>query len=163
MRRTFAASVLATLLVAAPAFAAAADADARVPALDLTAVAAAAAAPAEQAPPNFTSTIEARLRRPGALPALYVASAALQGYDAYSTLTVLKNGGIEANPFMKSVVKQPVAFVALKAGVTATSILAAEKLWKNGNRVGAIGLMVASNAVMGFVAANNARVLAGQK
>ena len=162
MRRTFAAPVLATLLVAAPAFAAAADADARVPALDLTAVTA-AAAPAEQAPPNFTSTIEARLRRPAALPALYVASAALQGYDAYSTLTVLKNGGIEANPFMKGVVKQPVAFVALKAGVTATSILAAEKLWKNGNRVGAIGLMVASNAVMGFVAANNARVLAGQK
>ena len=52
------------------------------------------------------------------------------------------------------------AFVALKATVAATSIMAAEKMWKHGNRIGAIGVMVASNVAMGFVAANNARVLA---
>lgn len=50
--------------------------------------------------------------------------------------------------------------VALKATVAATSVMAAEKMWKNGNRLGAIGVMVASNVAMGFVAANNARVLA---
>jgi hypothetical protein len=56
-------------------------------------------------------------------------------------------------------VKSPAAFVAMKASVTAASIMAAERLWKGHHRMGAIGLMVASNVIMGVVAANNARVL----
>jgi hypothetical protein len=40
-------------------------------------------------------------KRPSMLPGLYATSAALQGYDAFSTLNALKNGGQEANPFMK--------------------------------------------------------------
>ena len=163
MRRTIAASFLAILLVAAPALAA--DTDAKTPALDTTAaVAAAARASTDTQPtPDFSSRIEARLRRPMALPTLYVASAGLQGYDAYSTLTALKQGGVEANPLMKNVVKHPAVFVALKASVAATSIMAAERMWKNGNRLGAVSVMVASNVAMGFVAANNARVLARLK
>jgi hypothetical protein len=43
--------------------------------------------------------------------------------------------------------------------VTAASILAAEQLWKGNHRAGAIGLMIASNVMMGMVAAHNARVL----
>ncbi|MBS1818268.1 MAG: hypothetical protein JSU08_10085 [Acidobacteria bacterium] len=165
MRRTLAASLLASFLVAAPAFAA--DGPGTTPALDLSAAtlaaatAAAAAAEPAQFPPNFSTSVEARFRRPSVLPALYAASAALQGYDAYSTLSGLKSGAVEANPLMKPVVKNPAAFVALKAGVAATSIMAAEKMWKSGNRLGAIGVMVASNVAMGLVAANNARVLAG--
>jgi hypothetical protein len=100
-----------------------------------------------------------RLRRPLVLPALYVGAAALQAYDAYSTLRVLQAGGVEANPVMRTLVKSPVAFVALKAGVTVASIAAAEKLWKQQHRVGAIAVMVASNALMGAVAAHNASVL----
>ena len=98
-------------------------------------------------------------RRPVTLPALYVGSALLQGYDAYSTLTVLKHGGTEANPLMKSVTKSPVAFIGLKAGVATMSIMAAEKMWKSHNRVGAVLTMVASNSFMAMVAAHNSRVL----
>lgn len=162
MHRILTASVLGVLLVAAPVMAA--DADQPVPALTLTAAALATASTVSTdtpavPPPDFTSSIIERYRRPGALPALYVASAALQGYDAYSTMSALNRGAVEANPLMKNVVKSPVAFVALKATVAATSIMAAEKLWKGGNRIGAIGVMVASNVAMGFVAAHNARVL----
>lgn len=46
---------------------------------------------------------------------------------------------VEANPVMKTVTKSPIAFVALKATVAATSIMAAEKMWKSGNRTGAVG------------------------
>lgn len=160
MRRTFAASFFATLLVAAPVVAA--DTDAKTPALDTTAavVAAPRTSPETRGIPDFSSRIVVRVHRPAALPALYVASAALQGYDAYSTLTALKQGGLEANPLMKNIVKHPAAFVALKATVAATSIMAAERMWKNGNRLCAVGVMVASNVAMGFVAASNARVLA---
>jgi hypothetical protein len=99
--------------------------------------------------------------RPSALPALYVASALLQGYDAFSTMKALKSGAHEANPFMQHVVKSPAAFIAVKASVTTASVMAAEQLWKNNHRAGAIGLMIASNAMMGMVAAHNARVIAG--
>lgn len=101
--------------------------------------------------------------RPLALPALYGASALLQGYDAYSTLTVLKHGGVEANPVMKGLTKSPAAFIGLKAGVTMMSIMAAERMWKSRNRVGAIATMIISNGLMTAVAANNARVLSRVK
>ncbi len=158
--RTIIAVLFGAFLVASPALAA--DAEPTMPALVISDVVVADVA-AQPPVPNFSTRIEARLRRPGLLPSLYVASAALQGYDAYSTLTVLKHGGVEANPLMKTVTKSPIAFVALKATVAATSIMAAEKMWKSGNRLGAIGVMIASNAAMGFVAANNARVLAQVK
>ena len=58
---------------------------------------------------------------------------------------------------------QPAAFVAMKAGVTMASIMAAESLWKNHHRFGAIGLMVASNLMMGVVAKHNAQVLSTLK
>lgn len=163
MHRILTASFLGALLVAAPVMAA--DADQPVPALHVTAAALATAAldTSSVPPPDFTSSITERYRRPGVLPGLYMASAALQGYDAYSTITALKQGGVEANPLMKQVVKSPIAFVALKASVAATSIMAAEKMWKGGNRIGAIGVMVASNVAMGYVAAHNARVLASLK
>ena len=38
--------------------------------------------------------------RPSVLPALYVSVAALQGYDAYSTLRAVKQGAVEVNPML---------------------------------------------------------------
>lgn len=153
MRHLFTAAALGFTLMTAPAFAAeptpiADAASAAVAALEV---------PAPQA--DFRTTVEGRLRRPAALPAMYAASVALQGYDAYSTLTVLKAGGVEANPMMKTITKSPAAFIALKAGTAALSIMAAENMWKSGHKAAAIGVMVASNVAMSFVAANNARVL----
>lgn len=102
-------------------------------------------------------------RRPMILPALYGASAFLQGYDAYSTLSVLNRGGVEVNPVMKGITKSPAAFIGLKTGVTMLSIMAAERMWKSRNRVGAVATMIISSGLMTVVAANNARVLSRLK
>ena len=98
-------------------------------------------------------------RRPSILPALYLGSAALQAFDAYSTMSALKSGGTEANPLMKSAASNPVALIGIKATVTVASIMAAERMWRGHNRIGAIAVMAASNGMMAIVAAHNASVL----
>lgn len=162
MRRLLVASLLGSLLTASTTLAADQE-GAATPGLSAAAAAAViasapsydkAAAAAEQNAPRVF-----KFGRPSLLPALYGTSAVLQGYDAYSTLAVLKHGGVEVNPVMKGITRHPAAFVGLKAGVTMMSIMAAERMWKNHNRVGAVLTMVASNSLMAMVAANNARVL----
>ena len=158
MRRLLAASLTGLLLTASTAFAADQQGAASVaPIMSAAATALAAAPDAETA--KFIRRYNTASHRPMILPALYGASAVLQGYDAYSTLTVLKHGGVEANPVMKGITSNPMMFIGLKAGVTAISIVAAERMWKNHNRLGAIATMVVSNGLMATVAANNAKVL----
>ncbi|MEQ1726895.1 MAG: DUF5658 family protein [Vicinamibacterales bacterium] len=157
--------LIATLLGAAlstPAFAADVN-DTRPAALVIAPATIAAAASSTAANADLATRSDWKYGRPSMLPALYATSAALQGYDAYSTLTALKHGGREANPLMKGIVKSPAAFVAMKAGVTMASIMAAESLWKNNHRFGAIGLMLASNLMMGVVARHNSQVLSTLK
>jgi hypothetical protein len=76
----------------------------------------------------------------------------------YSTRQALARGAREANPLMQGVVGNTSAFVALKVGVGAASIVAAERLWKT-NKPAAIGVMIAGNSVAAIVAARNARTL----
>jgi Domain of unknown function (DUF5658) len=156
MRRTLVGSLVGLLLMTSSAFAADDHTTTAVtPAI-------AAAAPSLVRPDlaaNLTVAPRIAPRRPLVLPSLYAGSAFLQGYDAYSTLTALKNGGSEANPLMKGITKSPVAFIGLKAGVTMMSIMAAERMWKDNNRLGAVLTMVASNGLMAAVAAHNAAVL----
>lgn len=165
MRRLLVATLLGAAL-STPAFAADAN-DAQAPALAIAPATIAAAAAATTASntidlaPRTTGSF--KYGRPTLLPALYATSAVLQGYDAYSTLSALKNGAREANPMMSGLTRNPAAFVAMKAGVTTASIMAAERLWKTNHRMGAIGLMIASNAMMGVVAAHNSRVLSTLK
>lgn len=165
MHRVFLASAMGVLLASSPALAA--DDNNGPAAIVAPAMAAAASALAPAADlrvPVPAMPKAARVAgRPFALPALYAGAAALQAYDTYSTLAVLKLGGREVNPVMKGVTKSPVAFVALKAGMATMSIMAAERMWKRNNRAGAILTMVASNAFMAYVASNNARVLARMK
>ena len=99
------------------------------------------------------------LSRPAVLPFLYGGSIVLQAFDAYSTLKVLNVGGVESNPAMQGMAGNRAAFIGTKAAVSAASILAAERLWKNHHRVGAIVLMATSNALMTAVAAHNASVM----
>lgn len=163
MRRLLVATLLGAAL-STPAFAADA-ADSAAPALTIR-PATVAAATADTAALNTTDLAPRgtfKYGRPSLLPALYATSAALQGHDAFSTLSALSRGAREANPVMGSVVRNPAAFIAVKAGVTTASIMAAERLWKTNHRVGAIGLMIASNAMMGIVAAHNSRVLSTMK
>ena len=160
MRRLLVATLLGATLCT-PAFGA--DANDPQPAALVIAPAAIAAATSPAANVVLATRSNWKYGRPSILPALYATSAALQGYDAYSTLSALKNGGREANPLMQGIVKSPAALVAMKASVTMASIMASESLWKNNHRVGAIGLMVASNLMMGAVAKHNAQVLSTLK
>ena len=157
MRRTLVGSLVGLLLLSSSVFAADDETTATVtPAM--------AAAAATLARPDLTANLNvaprmAVRRRPLALPSLYAGSVFLQSYDAYSTLSALSNGGTEANPLMKGITKSPVAFIGLKAGVTVMSIMAAERMWKDNNRVGAVLTMVATNGFMAAVAAHNTAVL----
>ena len=96
--------------------------------------------------------------RPLVLPFLYAGSVLLQGYDAYATLTVLKQGGTEVNPLLKGI-KSPVALVGLRAGLTALSIVQAERMWKRDQRLGAVLTMVAVNGFMAVAAVHNYAVI----
>ena len=161
MRRILTATLVGLLLTPTAIFAA--DDDAAITLAPAAAIAAASTI-AQRADLSAGTDLDPRAvstpRRPRGLPALYAGSALLQGYDAYSTLTVLKHGGVEANPVMRGVTTHPAAFIGLKAGVTAMSIMAAERMWKNNNRLGAVLTMTAMNSMMALVAAHNAHVLA---
>jgi hypothetical protein len=151
-----AAAVMLSLAVASPVLAADAPVAERAAAvMTTTAVATAAIEPAPFSRPD------ARIgqQRPTILPSLYVSLSALQAYDVYSTLTAIRRGASESNPLMKGVVGNAGALVALKAGVTGVSIYAAERLWRDNKKAHAVLLMVASNGLMAYVAANNAAVL----
>jgi len=97
-------------------------------------------------------------RRPKVLPVLYASLAALQVMDALSTFRGLELGAVEANPVMAGIADNRKAMFAVKAGVTAASILVAERLWKK-NRVAAVVSMVGLNALIGTVVAHNHSVL----
>jgi hypothetical protein len=87
-----------------------------------------------------------------------VSLAALQAFDAYSTVRGLSRGAQEGNPLMQHVAGNTVGFLALKAATTAVPMILAERMWKH-NKVGAIALMVAANGVAAVVGVNNAQAL----
>lgn len=102
---------------------------------------------------------ESPAKRPLSFSLLYGANAALQGFDAYSTLKAIDDHGTERNPMMKSVAGSPAGFLAIKAGAATIAIVAAERLRTRNHRVAAILLMLGSNGFMTYVALNNARAL----
>lgn len=97
--------------------------------------------------------------RPRLLLPLYVASAGLQAYDGWSTAQALAGGAQEGNPVMRGVVGSGSQLAATKAATAAFTVLAAERLWRDGHRRAAVLAMVASNAAMLVVAAQNRHVL----
>jgi hypothetical protein len=97
--------------------------------------------------------------RPMVLPALYVMQGALQVLDVRSTMVGLSLGAHEANPMMQPFAKSPAAMIAIKAGVAASTIWASEKMWRGGNRAGAIASMVIANSLMAVVVAHNYRLV----
>jgi len=112
----------------------------------------------EQSTTLSRSSFEQATKRPLALPALYAAQVALQVLDVHSTYSAIHRGGVEANPLMKGVVGNKGAMMAVKAGVAASTIWIAERMWKKGNRVGAVATMLVVNGVTAAVVANNYNV-----
>ena len=157
MKRFLCSLVVPMMLAAAPA----AASDAATSSSDDSTTVAAAVMPINvpvTMPPSV-SFLRVDNARSGGLIASYVAHAALQGFDVYSTLKAVQNGASEQNPLMRSIVGHPTAFVAVKGAVAATTILAAEHMWRQGHRGRAVALMAITNGVMAMVAVNNAAVL----
>ena len=92
-----------------------------------------------------------------ALRGMYVSFAALQVMDVQSTFRALENGAREGNPVMGGFVSNRGALLAMKAGITAATILFAERAAKK-NRVGVIVVMAALNSVYATVVAHNYHV-----
>ena len=91
------------------------------------------------------------------LGSLYATTALMHALDVHSTILALDRGAIEANPLMAGVTKNRAAFIATKAAVATSSILAARSLAKR-NKVAAIVSMVAINSVYGMVVQHNYKV-----
>jgi len=111
---------------------------------------------AEQLP----SVMPLSLRRTGGsalLTSLYASTAIMQALDVHSSLTAFKAGAVEANPLMQGVTGNRAAFIAVKAGVAASSIMAARHLAKR-NKIAAIATLVAVNSAYAYVVNHNYRV-----
>lgn len=91
------------------------------------------------------------------LTSLYVSTAAMQALDVHSTLRALNQGAVEANPMMSPLTKNPAAFIAVKAGVAASTIFAARSLAKR-NKVAAIVTLAAINSAYAMVVSHNFKV-----
>jgi hypothetical protein len=156
MHRTIAAACFAAAAtLAVPAHAA--DDTATLP-LASAAVSSAAGVDIDWSP----GPVDAGARRPSRgplLPSLYVSLAGLSAFDAYSTRAAISSGALEANPIMRKAARNSTAMWAVKSGATATTIILADRLWRQNRKAHAIAVMVVSNGLMAAVAAQNARVL----
>lgn len=108
-------------------------------------------------------TFDRPSNRPSTLMlSLYASTAAMQALDVHSTLSALKLGAVEANPMMKGVARNKAAFIALKAGMAASTILASRNMAKR-NKIAAIATMVAVNTAYAFVISHNYKVARNQR
>jgi hypothetical protein len=95
------------------------------------------------------------------LNSLYVSTAAMQALDVHSTLAAFRAGAAEANPLMADIAKHRGPFVAVKAAVAASTILAARQIAKR-NKVAAVMTMVAVNGAYAMVVRHNYKVARGR-
>ena len=93
---------------------------------------------------------------------LFASTAAMQALDVHSTMTALNQGAVEANPLMKGLARNKTAFIAMKAGVAASTILATRNMAKR-NKVAAIATMVAINSAYAMVVRHNYKVARNQR
>ena len=92
-----------------------------------------------------------------------ISLAAFNAADYLSTLKALKIPGVEEkNPVLRSVVKNPYAFAAVKIGFTALACYSLKKLYKK-SRPLAWALSVASNLACSYIVSNNIQIINGCK
>jgi hypothetical protein len=111
----------------------------------------AASSDAQTAGNARTVTFEAP--RPTALVPLYASLGVVQGLDFDSTLKALDTGRFrEVNPLLRS--GSPTLMLAVKAGTTASIILASERLRKRHPKL-AVALLIGVNAAYATVVMHN--------
>jgi hypothetical protein len=118
-----------------------------------------AAGPAQQLPVAY----ESEFRRPGPSPlmtSLYASTAVMQALDVHSTLRALDRGAVEANPLMAGTARNKAAFIAIKAGVALSTVMAARNMSKR-NKVAAVLTLVAINSAYAMIVNHNYKVARG--
>ncbi|MEO7189932.1 MAG: DUF5658 family protein [Vicinamibacterales bacterium] len=164
MSRRFLISALLAVFAVAPAAAQNSFAQQRILPVDFTAAVANAAVPAalvgaEQLP-SLRMPVEGGFRRPTPstlMLSLYASTALMQALDVHSTLTAFSAGAVEGNPMMKGIAGNKAAFIAMKAGVAASTIFATRALAKK-NKVAAIATLLAINSAYAMVVDHNYKV-----
>jgi hypothetical protein len=114
---------------------------------------------AEQLPVRFDNGF----RRPGPSPlmaSLYASTAVMQALDVHSTMRALDRGAVEANPLMSGATRNKAAFIALKAGVALSTVMAARNMSKR-NKVAAVLTLVAVNSAYAMIVNHNYKVARG--
>lgn len=128
--------------------------------LDLSGV---VAGPASPAPVKAAAQLPVSFGRPLAphrsalMTGLYATTFTMQALDVHSTLTAFSAGASEANPLMTGVTGNKFAFIALKAGVAASTVLAAHNMART-NKVAAIATLIAVNSAYAMIVQHNYRV-----
>lgn len=95
-------------------------------------------------------------RRPVALLPLYASFVMLQALDMHSTRYALDRGAVEGNPVVKGLTGTTAGMAAVKAAGTAGVIFFNERL-RTRNKTAAVGLMIATNSMLGWVVQHNYR------
>jgi hypothetical protein len=95
------------------------------------------------------------------LNSLYASTAVMQALDMHSTLQAFKAGAVEANPLMKDITRNRGAFVAVKAAVAASTMLAARQIAKR-SKIGAVVTMVAVNSAYAMIVSHNYKLSRGR-
>jgi hypothetical protein len=88
------------------------------------------------------------------MAALYASTAVMQALDVHSSLQAFGAGAVEGNPMMSGVASHRPAFIAVKAAVAATTIMAARQIAKH-NKFAAVVTLIAINSAYAFVASHN--------
>ena len=90
--------------------------------------------------------------------ALAATYAGLNALDVVTTERVIQSGrGVEANPLMAPLVRNPYAFSLTKAATTASTIVVMRRIARK-HPVAAVVFWVAADVGLGLVVAHNARV-----
>ena len=105
--------------------------------------------------PEFRPTGSSRL-----MSSLYATTVMMQALDVHSSLAAFRSGATEANPLMQGVTRNQAMFMAVKAGVAASTILVARQLSKR-NKAAAVATLVAINSAYAMVVGHNYRVARG--
>jgi hypothetical protein len=84
----------------------------------------------------------------------YVSTAVLQALDVHSTLAVRSHGGVEGNPFLSGLISNRPAFFAVKAGIAASTIYAANRIARH-HKVATIAALVSLNSLYALVVSHN--------
>jgi hypothetical protein len=84
----------------------------------------------------------------------------MQALDVHSTLSAFRAGAVEGNPLMAGVTRNRAAFMAVKAGVAVSTVLAARQLARR-NKVAAVVTLVAINSAYAFVVNHNYKISRG--